>query len=70
MEVAGFDSYFFKTFLFFFLFFRCFVLFACFFFFVLAHPLFFSPFTVVRPTQIFGIFKRKKSNDVVTAFFT
>ena len=32
---------------------------------------FFYPFTVVRPTQIFGIFKKKKkSNDVVTTFFT
>ena len=30
---------------------------------------FFPPFTVVRTTQIFGIFK-KKSNDVVTPFFT
>ena len=30
---------------------------------------FFSPFTVVRPTQIFGIFK-KKSNDVVKPFFS
>ena len=29
----------------------------------------FSPFTVVRPTQIFGIFKKKR-NDVVTPFFT
>ena len=31
--------------------------------------LFFSPFSVVRPTQIFRIFK-KKSNDVVKPFFT
>ena len=30
---------------------------------------FFSPFSVVRPTQIFGIFK-KKSNDVVKPFFS
>ena len=36
----------------------------------LGHPLFLSPFTVIRPTQIFGIFKTKKSNDVVTPFFT
>ena len=28
--------------------------------FSLGHPLFFSPFSVVRPTQIFGIFKKKK----------
>ena len=26
----------------------------------LGHPHFFSPFTVVRPIQIFGIFKKKK----------
>ena len=26
----------------------------------LGHPLFFPPFSVVRPTQIFGIFKKKK----------
>ena len=32
--------------------------------------LFFSPFSVVRPTKIFGIFKKRKSNDVVTPFFT
>ena len=32
--------------------------------------LFFFLFTVVRPTQIFGIFKKKKTNDVVTPFFT
>ena len=32
--------------------------------------LFFSPFSVVQPTQIFGIFKKKKSNDVVKPFFT
>ena len=25
-----------------------------------GHPVFFSPSTVVRPTQIFGIFKKKK----------
>ena len=33
---------------------------------------FFSPFSVVRPTQIFGIVKKKKkkSNDVVKPFFT
>ena len=32
---------------------------------------FFSPFIVARLTQIFGIFeKTKKSNDVVTPFFT
>ena len=31
---------------------------------------FFSPLSVVRPTQIFGIFKKKKSNDVVKPFFT
>ena len=32
---------------------------------------FFSPFSVVRPIQIFGIFKKKKkSNDVVKLFFT
>ena len=37
--------------------------------FSLGHPLFFSPFSVVRPTQIFGIFK-KKSNDVVKPFFS
>ena len=30
---------------------------------------FFSPFSVVRPTQIFGIFK-KKSKDVVKPFFS
>ena len=30
---------------------------------------FFSPFSVVLPTQIFGIFKKKK-NDVVKPFFT
>ena len=33
--------------------------------------LFFSPFSVVRPTQIFGIIKKKKKgNDVVKPFFT
>ena len=32
--------------------------------------LFFSPFSVVRPTQIFGIFQKKKRNDVVKPFFT
>ena len=31
--------------------------------------LFFFPFSVVRPTQIFGIFK-KKSNEVIKPFFT
>ena len=31
-----------------------------------GHPLFFSPFTVVRPIQIFVIFKKNKRNDVVT----
>ena len=32
---------------------------------------FFFPFTVVRPTQIFGIFKKiKKRSDVATPFFT
>ena len=31
---------------------------------------FFSRFTVVQPTQIFGIFQKKKRNDVVTPFFT
>ena len=37
----------------------------------LGHSLFFSPITVVRPTQIFGIFKKKnKRNDVVQPFFT
>ena len=40
----------------------------------LGHPLFSPPFSVVRPTQIFGIFKKKKnkkkSNDVVKPFFT
>ena len=35
----------------------------------LGHPLFF-PFSVVRPSQIFGIFKKKKSGDVVKPFFT
>ena len=29
---------------------------------------FFSPFSVVRPTQIFGIFRKKKSNDLVKPF--
>ena len=31
---------------------------------------FFSSFTVVRPTQICSIFKKKKSSDVVTSYFT
>ena len=43
----------------------------------LGHPLFFSPFSVVRPIQIFSIFKtkflafskQKKSNGVVKPFF-
>ena len=31
---------------------------------------FFSSFSVVRPTQIFAIFKQKKSNNLVKPFFT
>ena len=31
--------------------------------------LFFSPFSVVRPTQIFGVFKKNKRNDLVKPFF-
>ena len=38
--------------------------------FSLGHPLFFfSPFSVVPPTQILSIFKTR-SNDVVKPFFT
>ena len=36
----------------------------------LGNPLFFLLFSVVRPTQIFGIFQKKKSKDVVKPFFT
>ena len=46
----------------------------CIFLFIWAILLIFSPFSVVRPTQIFGILKKKKrrriSNDVVKPFFT
>ena len=35
----------------------------------LGDPLFFLLFSVVRPTQIFGIFQ-KQSNNVVKPFFT
>ena len=38
-------------------------------FFILMAILFFSPFSVVRPIQIFGIYQ-KKSNAVVEPFFT
>ena len=33
----------------------------------LGHPLFFSPFRVVRPTQILGIFQKKK---ILTTFLS
>ena len=36
----------------------------------MAQQSFFSPFSVVRPTQIFGIFKKKKKDDVVKPIFT
>ena len=34
----------------------------------LGHPLFFPQFTVVRPTQIFGIFKTKAQRRSSTVF--
>ena len=37
---------------------------------MLRPSFFFSPFSVIRPTQIFGIFKKKKSNDLVKPIFT
>ena len=40
------------------------------FFFSWPSSFFFVRFSVVQPTQIFGIYKKKKGNEVVKPFFT